>query len=150
MSDSIYKLFATDTAAEEKGKWVSISGFQFLLARAGGQNTKFVNAYATAMQPYQRIQKMGKFTEDQAREIAIGPFVDHCVLGWRTAVKDDATGEISFTPTIQGKDGPMPFSKDAAKKLLSEIPDLFTTLFDASANVATYAPEDIEASAKNS
>jgi hypothetical protein len=145
MTDSIYKLFATDTDAESKGKWVSVSGYQFLLARAGGANTKFANAYSAAMQPYARIQKMGKFTEDQAREVAVGPFVDHCVLDWRTKQEDQ-----SFVPTIADKDGtPMPFSKDAAKKLLLDIPDLFATLFDASANVATYAPEDIDASAGN-
>ena len=83
MSDSIYDLFKTDKNLEKDGKWVSFGPSQFLIARAGGSNTKFVNAYATAMKPYQRQQQLGKLTPEEQADIAKDPFVDFCVLDWR-------------------------------------------------------------------
>lgn len=151
MSESIYDLFRTDTDLELKGKWVGYGPSMFLIARAGGANVQFTKAYSAAMAPYQRQQRLGKFSEEDARDVMVGPFVDYCVLDWKKRVKNKETGEVTFVEhVIESRDGTdQTFSKDAAKKLLVEIPDLFSGLIEAASAISTFAPEDVEAAVKN-
>jgi hypothetical protein len=149
MGKSIYDLFATDTNMETAGRWYRIGDMEFLLARAGGTNTKFTAAYAASSRPYQRQQQMGQLSEDTAREILAEPFSKHVVLDWRTRAKDDKGAEVITDHVIPGKDGPLTYSVKAAQQLLMDIPDLLMTLVEAAGNFSNYAPADLEAAAKN-
>jgi hypothetical protein len=143
---SIYDLFATDEILETKGKWYRIGDAEFLLARAGGANTRFTAAYAAATRPYQRQQQLGQLSEETARSLLAEPFSKFVLLDWRTRVSPTETNDH----VIKGKDGnPLSYSKDAAQKLLLEIPDLLMTLVEAAGNFSNYAPQDAEEAAKN-
>lgn len=150
MGKSIYDLFATDTNMETAGRWYRVGDTEFLLARAGGANTKFTAAYAASSRPYQRQQQMGQLSEDLAREILAEPFAKHVVLDWRMRTKDESGVETITDHVIAGKDGPLTYSSKAAQKLLMDIPDLLMTLIEAAGNFSNYAPADLEAAAKNS
>lgn len=155
-SDNIYALFATNKNAEKDGRWVSYGKSQFLLARAGGSNTRFTNAYATAMKPYQRQQQLGKLSEEEAREIISGPFVDHVLLDWRWKYSaedrdaDPSLPEFREHEIKNDKGEFVVYSKDAAKKVLKDIPDLLGLLIETTSNISTFAPDDMEAAGKNS
>lgn len=150
MGKSIYDLFATDTNMETAGRWYRVGDTEFLLARAGGANTKFTAAYAASSRPYQREQQMGRLSEDTAREILAEPFAKHVVLDWRTRSKDDKGVEVVTDHVISGKDGqPLTYSQKAAQALLMDIPDLLMTLVEAAGTFSNYAPADLDSAAKN-
>ena len=148
---NIFEIFATDKKAELDGKWHRIGNSEFLLARAGGSNTKFTAAYSSSSRPYERQQRMGTLSEETARAILIEPFVKHCLLDWRTRTINKETGEEHIEARhIVGKDGkPIMFSNATAAKLLNEIPDLLMMLVDASTAFSSYAPTDMEEDLKN-
>lgn len=159
MSNDIRSMFRTNVDEEVHGKWVRLGRTQFLLARMGGRNTKFINAYSTAMQPYQRQQQLGKLTEEDAKAITIPPFVQHCLLDWRhenDPLPEDATDEQKAQWTefreheIADGDQFIRYSKEAAAKLLKEIPDLFAVLVETAGKMATYSADNSEASVGNS
>jgi len=149
---NIYALFATDAKKEQTGRWCGIGNSEFLLARAGGSNTKFTSAYAAAMRPFQRQQAIGAFTEEQAREVLVGPFVKHVLLGWRTRLFDENgkfTGKYD-EGILLGKDNEkITYTAEAAKALMLDIPDLLMTLVETSNSFVNYTPEDAEEAAKN-
>jgi hypothetical protein len=146
---SIYDVFATDADKETQGRWYRIGNMEFLLARAGGTNTKFTSAYAAAMRPYQRQQQMGQLTEEAARAVLVVPFSKFVLLDWRTRLKSDGV-ESLVEHSIPGRDGAqLAYSKDAAAKLMLDIPDLLNTLVEAAGNFSNYAPDDVDEAVKN-
>lgn len=137
--DAIKKLFATDETLEKSGRWVRVGNAEFLLARAGGSNTKFTAAYAAAMRPFKRQQDMGTFSNEQALAVLVEPFVKYVLLDWRNApgVKVDPGKKDT------------PYSVDGARSLMLAEHDLFSTLLEAAGNFSNYAPEDVEDDIKN-
>lgn len=135
MSESIYSLFETDKKLEQDGAWVDVGPSSFLLARAGGSNTRFQKAMSAALRPHQRRIALGTMDAEEANKLAAGPFVDTVLLGWKNVVLKDGS-ELAFT-------------KENARKLLSDIPELFAVLMEESQRLSNFAPEDLEAAAKN-
>jgi hypothetical protein len=150
---SIYEIFATDAEVEKKGKWVDVGPANFLLARAGGSNTRFQKAMAAVLRPHQRRMQLGMMEPDEATKLAVGPFVDHVLLDWKGVrpIKRDEAGQIMRDPETRAilVGDEIPYAKETAKKLLLEVPDLFTTLQEEAQRVSNYSPEDIEAAGKN-
>lgn len=150
---SLYEIFATDAKAEKAGKWVDVGSASFLLARAGGSNTRFQKAMAAVLRPHQRRIQLGMMEPDEATALAIGPFVDHVLLNWRglRPIKRDEAGQIMRDPETKAilLGDEIPYSKDAARKLLTDLPDIFTTLQEEAQRVSNFAPEDIETAGKN-
>lgn len=146
MTKSIYEHFATDAKLETEGRWYRVGDQEFLLARAGGANTKFTAAYAAASRPYERQQRLGTLAEATAREMLVVPFAKHVLKDWRTRISADKTEDHVITDEA-GQ--PMKFSEQNARKLLTDLTDLLMTLADAAGAYTNYAPEDMEDDAKN-
>jgi len=128
------KIGTVDASAEIEGKWVKVFGVPFLLARAGGSNTKYINAHAAAMRPHARSQQLGNLSEEEAREIMVEPFVKHVVLGWKPFKRGGKVWQ---------------YSRANAKALLMSDPDVFTVLMEAATNMATFRAVELEDAAKN-
>lgn len=127
-------LFATNKNKEKDGVWVPMGpSAQFLLARAGGSNTRYLNAAAAAGRPHERRIRLNLMDAAEARNLAIGPFVDTVLLDWKDV---KVKGEI------------IPYSKEAAKKLLTDMPDLFDALNEQAQSVANFQGY-VEEAAKN-
>ena len=134
-AESIFDLFGTNEQAEKTGVWLKYGNAEFLLARAGGSNDAFTNALSVVMRPHARRLKLGRVKAKEANELAMGPFVDHVLLGWKNVVLKD--GSV------------LPYSKDNAKQLLTDIPDLYGQLMEDAQATSTFAPEDISDIAGN-
>lgn len=110
--------YAVDREKEARnGVWIDIADASFLCLRAGGSNRRYQRAIQTA---YFEIKKQfDDQTElnDALNIRAMEIFVDTALLNWR-GVCDVSTGEE------------IPFSPEAARALLTEIPDLFDELQD--------------------
>jgi hypothetical protein len=139
MSDvngSVLAMFATNKDAEKKGKWIEVGPASFLIARAGGSNTKFERAVSAVLRPHQRRIQNGMMSNAEAEKLSIEPFAETVLLDWknvRAAVQDETNEWVVGEP--------IPFSKEKAVKVLDENRDLFRYLLEESQRLANFAPE---------
>jgi len=135
---SIFDAYKTNTDAEKEGKWFPsafVPEAEFLLARAGGANTKFKQKVAVALKPHlRRLQDM-KMPEEETNAIVIPIFVDYVLLNWKGVKLTDKTE--------------YPFSKENAIKVLTSLPDLFAELRDKAQEFSNFIDEAIEDAVKN-
>lgn len=130
---SLYDLYETSGEAEANGAWVDLGPSSFLLARTGGANENFMKTASKRLKPYQAA--LDQLSKPAADELAIGIFVDTVLLGWKN-VKDRAGNVIEF-------------SKEAAKKLLKELPNLFQVLQAEAGKMSNFTQANLDAAAKN-
>jgi hypothetical protein len=130
---SLYDMYDTSAEAEVSGAWVEIGPAKFLLARTGGANENFMKTAAKRLKPFQNaLESMPKKSQD---ELAIGIFVDTVLLGW-SDVKSRAGDELEF-------------SKDNAKALLLDLPNLFGALQVEASRMSNFTQANLEAARKN-
>ncbi len=105
----------TSKTYESEGVWFELSEKTgFLVARLGGANTQKVKqATAKHFKPYARMIENGLLDAQKEREITLKVFIECCLLDWKGVEID---GEA------------VPFSKEAALKLLLDLPELADTL----------------------
>ena len=99
------KGFGTDPEKEKKGVWVTIydsegGSYTLLLARTGGHNVKYSNAFSKAVQPYLRQISAGNFPESKMRDLTAKVFAHTVVLGWKEDVQDEDGNPIPFSPAM--------------------------------------------------
>lgn len=130
---SVYDIFETETDAEVSGTWIDIGPSKFKLARAGGANENFLKTAAKRIKPFQSA--LESLPKKAADEMAQGIFVDTILLDWQN-VTDRSGQEI-------------PYSRDAAKKLLQDLPNLFIALQAEANKMSNFTKSNLEAAAKN-
>lgn len=132
---SPYDIFSTEENLEVSGVEVAIGQMFFTLARAGGQNMKFKKAAQAKFKPYEFAIANDALSERQAQELVVDVFVDTVLLGWRN---------------VYGRDKVLiPYSKEAAIKLLLDLPDLFLRLQNEASTMSNFRKKGIEEVAKN-
>jgi hypothetical protein len=114
MPANIYAAFETDPEKEASGTFVELGPFRFKLARAGGGNRRFKALVEKKMKPHVRLAEAGLMPEGAAVEILAECFAETVVLDWENVT--DREGNV------------LPFSPSACKKLLVDLPELFTEL----------------------
>lgn len=130
---SLYDLFETSSEAEVAGTWVPVGPARFLLARMGGANDKFMTTASKRTKPFQgHLESLPKKTSD---DLAIGIFVDTVLLNWENVV-DRNKQEL-------------PFSKENAKTLLQDLPNLLAVLHSEAMKISNFTQAALDAAAKN-
>ena len=133
---NLYELFETDNTLETEGIWYTFDkDTKFLLARAGGANTRFTKVLEAKTRPYRRQIDNGTIDNDLGNQLLIEAFSEAVVLGW-SGVTDKAGKEMKY-------------SVANCVKLLTDLPDLFTELREEATRVANFRNEEIEADAGN-
>ena len=133
----LYKMFETDSSLEREGFWYKVSeNTGFLLARAGGHNTRFVKALEVKTRPYRRQIENGTLDGELGNELLRDAFAETVILDW-TGVSDRNGKAVKFSPK-------------AAAALLKELPDLFADLQEAASKSANFRKGGIEEDAGNS
>jgi hypothetical protein len=130
---SLYDLFETSSDVEMAGAWIPVGPARFKLARAGGGNENFLKTAQKRLKPFQ--SSLESLPKQVADEIAIGIFVDTILMDWEGVT--DRSGAA------------LPFSKDAAKKLLSDLPNLFAVLREEAGKLSNFNKTALEDAAKN-
>jgi hypothetical protein len=134
---SIKQLYATNSEDEKNGKWFDYGEFgSFLLARAGGANTRFQSFAEEALRPYRHAIEANVLPDALAQSVAIKIFVETCLLNWKGVVADDGTE--------------LPFSKENATALLGDVPQLLNDLQKFSSAWGNYRAKKVEDEGKNS
>lgn len=133
---SIYDQFQTDAEHETKGIEIDYGdGGVFRIKRAGGANNEFAKALEARTRPYRRQIEMGTIDQKVADKLLIETFVDTVLITWE-GVKDR-----------EGKD--IKYSKEAAVKLFTDLPELFVDIREKAMNVANFLIGNVEDDAKN-
>lgn len=139
---NLYSQFETDTSLEREGLWLEYGTnsqkqpIEIKIARAGGSNETYLKKLEFRLKPHKRLiqndaSEMRPIIEKVVREV----YAETVILDWRGV--EDRTGN------------PMPFSKENALKLLTDLPDLYADILEQSTKAALFRKELREADAKN-
>jgi hypothetical protein len=150
-------IFETDAQAEKGGRWVRVGAAEYLLARAGGQNTRYMNEMAAALRPLQRRISLNAVTVEELNAVTVGPFVNTVLLNWRQKAPNtvsEVDGSVVKGSVVEGslfaKDGaPVVYTKAKAKEVLLAYTDLYEALREEAQRIANFSPEELEDAGKN-
>lgn len=132
-----YSQYNTDQTLELDGVWLNYGDFRVRVARAGGANQKYQAELAAAMRPYRRQVNSGNMDESVARRILLEVFCRTVILDWDS--EEFGAGKI---PGPEGE--PLPFNQHNVQQVMTDLPDLFDDLRQASQEVANFRAEEIE------
>lgn len=120
------EMFRSDKDREKNGVHIEVAdGVRFHVRRFNETNPSVKAAFAKYYKPHAHQIQMGSMDPAKEHEILVRVFVESCVMGWEGV-------EI---------DGDTEFSKEKAVKLLVDLPDLFTTLYDKARDFAVFRQE---------
>lgn len=132
---SIYNSFTTDPELEKRGVVLDFGNGEWVrIARAGGSNKKFIQAFESLMKPYRRAFQLGTMDDKKAAEILHEAFAKAIVLEWHITDKD-------------GKD--IEFTVENAKKVFTDLPEFFGTIKTEAENMSNFKRQAQEEEAKN-
>jgi Zn-finger nucleic acid-binding protein len=130
---SIYELFKTDATLEAQGVWIDYGEYgKFLLARAGGANSRYTKVLEHKTQPYRHNLK--SIGNDILERILKETFIETLLLDWE--IRDEKNKKI-------------PFNQQNAMKIFDEMDDLYLDLREQANNLAIYRVKQLEDDAKN-
>lgn len=130
-----YSVFRTDKSLEKEGIVLDYGDFKIKIARAGGANAAFQKALAAKVRPYKRQLDAGTIPDDVAEKLFLDVYAESVVLGWEGVTDEN------------GK--PLPYSKENAVKLFSDLPDLFRDVQNQAASISNFRAEVTEDTIKN-
>lgn len=132
----IYGKFATDQSAEQEGITLDYGdGVTIKVARAGGSNVKFEKLVQAKLRKYERLRQNDLLEIAVLRPVLREIYAEAVVLGW---------------DGITDKDGnAMPFNKENAIKLFTDLPDLFDDVVVQSQKAALFRQNVLDDEAGN-
>jgi hypothetical protein len=153
----LYKTFETDTDLEREGIVVNFGSVKFSLARAGGRNKAFKDAFTAKAKKHRTQLDNETMSDEMADRIMAESYAEAVILGWWTRKEDengdavlDKAGEEKWEDHIVNSDGKkVKYSVDECVKLLLDLPDLFSTLQSYAQKAANFRKEFEEADEGN-
>lgn len=140
---SPYALFETDKSVEKGGVRIDYGAFWFQIARAGGGNERFSKQLRQLLQPYRRAIETETMDGKVMDRIMVDTFIDTCLLAWGSEEHGDGK--------LAGREGEvLEFTKENAKRLFEDLPDLLTDLVRQSNKVALFRKTILDADLGNS
>lgn len=138
---NLFKQFATDPQAEKEGVRFEIGvnsqgeTIAFQIARAGGQNIRYVKAIEAKTKPYRMQIQAGTIDPEIAARLMREVFAESVVIGWE-GVEDENGRLLTYSP-------------EAAATLFEQLPELYALLQEQAQNVALYRKDALDNVAKN-
>lgn len=133
MKTNLDKYFKTNEIFEQQGVWFDIAeGVGFKCKPFKAQNPQVKAAFAAHYKPYALQIEKGTLSQEIEREIQIKMFVQSCLVDWRGIEIDGESAD---------------FDKKLAVEFLSELPELFDTLWRQCQDHKNYQDDVGESSA---
>lgn len=131
---NIYALAKNDRDGEENGKWFEDvlypgSGISFKLRRTNSASVRRV--MSRKLQENRGLMKKGKFADDVDRRLFIETLAEAVIVDWKGVVVEEGGEEI-------------PYSVEAAEKLLTDLPNLLEWVQLVSGNMVAFLAEAAE------
>ena len=133
---SLYSRFGFDQKLADQGNWIPVGeGVEFKLRR---MNSTFVQEKKKELEsPHEALQRSGgEIPEDVMKGILMNLLAQSVILDWRNVTDRD--------------NNVIPFTIEAAKNLLKELPDLIGLLISLSADRDHFKKKQDSAAAGNS
>lgn len=138
---SLYKQFGTNTAAETHGTRVEFPANDdgtipsFLVARMGGANKRYNAELTRKTRPLTTAIRNGTLSDDQAKHISLDVFIETVLQSWSNIY--DAKGKE------------LVYSKQSARKLFTDLPDLYDEIVRQASALTTFQTAELDETAKN-
>lgn len=142
---SLKKVFKTDSIKEKSGVWIPIpqgegsEDCEFLISLMGPGNKKYVAAMQANQKKYKHSLK--SMSDERQRELMIDVFIDTVLLDWKN-VEEYRSEKLLNGPCE------MPFSKENAKFLLTDLPQVLEILSREASEFSNFVEEQTEEDAK--
>lgn len=139
----LFKQYKTNSAKESEGVEIEFPEAQnedgtipvFVISRMGKGNKTYSKALEAATRPYRRQVELGTLKNEVAEGLFLGVFVDTILRGWKN---------------VQAEDGiELPYTKDNAIKLLTDLPDVYERLQEEAKLAANFRDFSLEAESGN-
>lgn len=138
---SLYKNYATDSTKETNGVEVTFEANDdgtvptFIVSRIGDSNKEYMKALRAATKPFQRQIELKALSPEKDAAIFMEVFLSTILKGWSN-VQNEA-GEV------------IPFTKENANKLFTDLPDVFKEIQKQASLAATFRKNVLDEQAKN-
>lgn len=141
---SMYDSFQTDKDLERNGIVVDYGEFRVTVARAGGNNKRYLKLLDAKMKPYKRAYETDTLSNEIAVKILHEAYAQGVVTNWEV-LKD---GE--WVQGIEAPDGSiMEFNADNVLQTFRNLPDLFQDIKSQAEKAALYRQAIQEAESGN-
>lgn len=132
----LYKAFLTNSTLENEGVRVDYgSDTYFRITRMGPSNQRYQRGLAKLQKSQAKVLESGTLDAEEQRKILLALFLDHILLDWE-GVKDREGNLLEF-------------SREAAEKLFTDLPELFDDLQSQATNRALFLETETEETGKN-
>lgn len=138
---SVFSQFKTSKFAETEGVDVRFKANSdgtipsFRIARMAKSNPKYLKAVEARTKPHRKDIIEKAITNEIAEEINLDVFCDAVLIGWENIVGED--GRV------------IPYTRDDAKKLMTELPDLYEILKEKAEDIDNFLSSNLVSEAKN-
>lgn len=146
---SLRKTFKTDKTAEVEGVWQDVAvndhngkPVRIKLARMTSTNKRYTKALNTITKPHQSAIQNDALDNELAKKMMQEVFVDTILLDWDNLPKSDLTGNEEDTELL-------PFNRDNAMALFTEMPDLYDDWEARASKAAAFRESEREAASGN-
>ncbi len=130
---NIRQQYATNPVLEEEGTWVQIGpGARLLVARLG--NNRYRTAFKRLSKPHQAQLDRGALPDEIQEQILVKAMSETILLGWEG---------------LEENGQPLPYSKDAALRLLGELKDFREDVLTIARQAEGYRLQQLEEETKN-
>lgn len=141
----LWKQFAMDEDAEQRGMWFVFDGFRVRLARAGGTNKRYMRTLERESKPVQVLIDNKLLKNDQANEMMKRVIAEAVVLGWETK---NAAGE--WEPGIESQSGELlPCTVANVLKTFDALPEVYEAINKQANDLSNYRVAELETEAGN-
>ena len=128
---SPFTMFGTDATKELEGIKIDYGPFWFHIMRAGGRNQRYAKVLTRKVKPHRRAIQLETIPIALATQLAIEVFVEGCLLNWGSTRYGDGV-----MIGVHGEQ--IPFSAEAAVKMMKDLPDLFADLKTQAESVSNF------------
>lgn len=140
---SLYKQYKTDETKTNEGVAIKLHEAEnedgtiptFYLARMSSTNKAYQKAMEAKTRPYRRQIELGTMSEETAIKINVDVFCETILKGWENVNNEHGQ--------------PLPFSKQIAVKLMTDLPDVLDRLTAEAKNIENFRAAALEDEAKN-
>jgi hypothetical protein len=143
---SIFKSFATSKLAEKNGIWVDYGDVKFLVSRAGGTNTDYLELLKAKTRPFRHQIDRGTLSAAEDDRVTREIYAEAIIKD--VQVKGDDDVWVQGVPTAKGE--VVPFTRGAVLTLLTDLPEMFRDLRVMANDVQKYLEAEESADLKNS
>jgi len=141
---SLYRKYQVDSVLEKNGAPMVPEDAEkngdgtwptFFVARAGGENSRFSEAWNEVWKPFRDQQAAGTVPKETVRENTIKVFIHGCLRGWENVY--DEGGKL------------LEYNEANALKLFGDLPELLNELQDRAARRDAFLKFQTKVAAKN-